>query len=150
MIPEREKGSDAAEEIVSPVRRTRRVLINLCQYMRQKDKDAQIITWNIKDNFTFLPIEDFPDDVLAVSEYFSGYRKNLKDDRRVYLKFSIHTTNDDNALYREMINWAEAFGSTLTPCLIQSSTASLIGWLVYSSYFLIQFFYIEQNILKES
>ena len=59
----------------------------------------------------------------------------MKDDRRSYIKLAIHTPNDDQKLYREIVRWCDAVGCSLTECLIQSSSASLIGWIVYSSYF---------------
>ncbi len=129
------EAEEASPDDTTPFTRIRSKLISFYQYMREIDSESQIMTWFIKDNFHFLPIDNVPNDVLGMKRYFQGIRGNMKNDRKNYISFSVHTPNDRKILEYKMQEWAESFGFTLLPCLIQSSTAKYVGWLAYSSYY---------------
>jgi len=120
---------------ITPLKRIRSKLIAFCEYMREMDADSQILTWTIKENFSFLPIDQIPDKVLGLQKYFQGIRANMKNDRKTYISLSVHTPNDKIYLQQKLEAWAESFGYSLVSCLIQTSSAKYVGWLAYSSYF---------------
>ncbi len=135
MITPITESEEESPEDTTPIIRIRSKLMAFYQYMREVDKESQILNWIVKDNFVFLPIEKVPHDVLGLKTYFQGIRGNMKNDRKAYISFSVHTPNDSTLLEHKMQEWAESFGFSLLPCLIQSSTARYVGWLAYSSYY---------------
>ena len=131
------------EEIKSPIIRIRETLISLVSQIRSFDSEAKIISWKTSPNFTYLPEDEFPEDLLSISTYFKGYRANLKADKRVYLKVGLHTPNSQAALQSFVSTWAYLYNYNFKKILIQAEDPAFIGWLAYSTQ------YTDIEVLKE-
>ena len=123
--------NDAEEK--SPVDRMREFLIKMTNQIKSYDKDAKIISWKTSDNFTYMNMDDFPSDVAEMALYFNGLRRNIKTDKRVYLRVGIHTPNSQSRMYSLMDSWMRLYGYSFSKCIIQAESSTCIGWLVYSS-----------------
>lgn len=131
--PENDNGIlDSKESDKSPSQRIKEFLADFAKRVKKEDKDAKIMSWKTGSNFTYLG-DEFPTDIAEVSRYFSGFRKNLKADKRVYLRVAIHTPNSETKLRSNLIDWMRVFGYIINKCIIQAETSTCIGWLVYSS-----------------
>jgi hypothetical protein len=82
-----------------PTERVRDYLIKFYKEMKQCDDRSEIISFVMKPNFTYLPADKFPQDVVEMARYFKGFRKNIKSGKRVYISLAIHTP--DKALELE-------------------------------------------------
>ena len=60
----------------------------------------------------YLSMEDFPKEVLGIQKYFQGFRINMKNDRKVYISFALHTQGNKNVMQNHVQTWAEAYGYT--------------------------------------
>ena len=111
-------------------------LILMCNELLQSDKDAKIITWRCKKTFTYLNMGSFPDETPDIAKYFQGYRDKVRGDRRVYLKFAVHSPRTPfQRIEKDLQEWAKLYDYSVSRCLIQSDNAAFIGWICYSSYY---------------
>ena len=115
----------------------------MCTQMEIIDDEAKIISWRNKHNFTFMNTADFSEDIADIAKYFNGFRQNMQPERRLYIKMGIHTPNDPKRILRELRQWTQLYGYTISECMIQADNASYIGWIAYSSY------YTDTGKLKE-
>ena len=126
--------TDEEGELKSPVQRLKEVLQSLVVQAKIHDADAKIISWSTSNNFTYLP-ETFPDDLATIAKYFKGVTAKVKADKRIYLRFGIHTHHNARLLEEHLSNWASLYAYTFRKCIIQAESEALIGWLVYSTQF---------------
>ena len=134
--PEKEEDQDSDNvDYRSNLTRIREILINMTQQIRVLDPQAEIISWKTSDDFNFMNKQEFPEDISKVAKFFKGYRKNMKPDRRAYIKFGIHTPNNFDKLETDLKDWAETEAYNLNRCLIQTDDAGFVGLICYSSYF---------------
>ena len=111
------------------------ILKSLVTQLGIMDDKAEIISWKTQNNFSFLPKQEFPTDVSTIAKYFKGFRKKMRSDRRIYIKFGLHTKNDMGALEEGMKEWVGLYSYTFTKCLIQSDDAGFVGVICYTSQF---------------
>ena len=117
----------------SNAQRIRDILISLTTQLQILDDGCKIISWKAGEKFSFLNTNEFPEDVAAIAKFFKGYRKGMKEDRRAYIRFGLHTPNNAEDLEKEMQAWAELLDYSVNRCLIQSDDAGYVGWICYSS-----------------
>ena len=116
--------------------KVRDLLILMCNELTQCDKEARIISWRNKKTFQLLKLDSFPEEAPEISTFFQGFRAKVRGDRRVYIKFAIHSpTTPFQRIEKDLQNWAKLYEYSITRCLIQSDNAEFIGWICYSSYF---------------
>ena len=139
MMIQLDKGKDLEVNILdskdkdkNPSQRVLEFLASFADQVRKADKDAKVMSWKTSPNFTHLE-EEFPTNVAEVSRYFSGYRKNFKADKRLYIRVAIHTPNSQTKLSANLMEWMRLHGYLINKCIIQAETSTCIGWLCYSS-----------------
>ena len=135
ITPLKKELDDKGEEILNVPQRIRTFLMSMCEQLTLIDEEAKIISWRNKKNFTYMNTEEFSEEVSEIAKYFNGYRKGLEVGRRIYIKFGLHTPNDAKRTEREIKQWAQLYGYTVTKCMIQADNASYIGWITYSTYY---------------
>ena len=135
ITPLKKEVDDAGVELKTAPKRIRETLISLCSQLELVDDEAQIISWNNKKNFSYMNTKEFSEDTAVIAKYFNGFRQGLMAERRIYLKMGIHTPNDQKKLLKELKQWTQLYGYTITECMIQADNASFIGWIAYSSYY---------------
>ena len=138
MIPpeiEDEEGDGADTNYRDNYDRIKEILTTLVTQLRILDEKVEVISWRSKQDFSFLPKGSFPDDVATIAKFFKGFKKRMRADRRVYIKFGVHTPNDFNRVEEDLQSWAELYSYTIKRCLIQSNDAGYVGWICYTSQF---------------
>ena len=133
---------DSNDKDKHPSQRVLEFLASFVDQIKKADKDAKVMSWKTSPNFTYLE-EEFLTDVAEVSRYFSGYRKNFKADKRIYLRVAIHTPNSQTRLASNLMEWMRLHGYLINKCIIQAETSTCIGWLCYSSQ------HTDTNAMKE-
>ena len=126
----------------NPSQRILEFLASFVEQTKKLDRDSRIMSWKTTGNFTYIS-EDFPTDVAEVAKFFNGYRKNLKADKRVYIRVAIHTPNSELKLHQNLQEWMRAHGYLINKCIIQAETSTCVGWLCYSSQ------HTDTNTMKE-
>jgi hypothetical protein len=119
----------------SPTEIVRDYLSKFYKEMKRCDDRSEIISFVMKPNFTYLPSDNFPQDVVEMARFFKGFRRNIKPGKRVYISLAIHTPANALDLERQLENWAQLHSFTFRRTIIQSESATCIGWLAYSSYY---------------
>jgi hypothetical protein len=84
-------GEEDANDDKSPMEIVRDYLIKFYKEMKRCDSRAEVISYIMSPNFTYLPVDKVPKDVVEMAKYFKGYRKNIKPGKRVYITLAIHT-----------------------------------------------------------
>jgi hypothetical protein len=140
IMPGQDKDSgttddDNDDDPKSPTEIVRDYLQKFYKEMKRCDDRAEIISSIMKPNFTYLPADKFPQDVVEMARYFKGFRRNIKPGKRVYVSLAIHTPGNALELERQLENWAQLYAFTFRRTIIQSESATCIGWLAYSSYY---------------
>ena len=125
---------EEGDEEKSPAQKVRDILATFYSQMRKYDSKARLITWRTKPDFSQLG-DNFPTDIAQIAMYFNGYRSNIKADKRMYFRISIHTPNSQSKLSQILSSWCRIFGYSITKCVIQAENSTCIGWLCYSSKF---------------
>jgi hypothetical protein len=128
-------GEEDDNEEKSPTEIVREYLIKFYKEMKRCDDKSEIVSYIMSPNFTYLPADKFPKDVVEMAKYFKGYRKNIKPGKRVYITLAIHTPENPLDLERQLETWVQLHSFTFRRTIIQSESATCIGWLAYSSYY---------------
>jgi hypothetical protein len=108
--------SENTEEDKSPTQRVMEVLASFVVQVKTADPDAKIMTWKTSPNFSYMN-DEFPTDVAEVALHFSGFRANIKADKRVYLRVAIHTPNSESKLFANLSEWMRIYGYNINKCI---------------------------------
>ena len=133
--PEDDQGEVTEAGYRDNMARIKEVLTTLVTQLRIVDEKAEIISWRSKKEFSFLPKGEFPSDISTIAKYFKGFQKKMRQDRRVYIKFGVHTKGNFDTLEKDLQEWTNLYSYTMNRCLIQSDDAGFVGVLCYTSQF---------------
>ena len=123
------------DNVQTPSERHRSVLVSLVKFIKAFCPKALIVSWKNDDGFSVLPVKnaDLPSDIVEISKYFDGFKARLKDGRRNYFKFCLHTPGWATALTEAKLqHFASLYSYVLYTCNIQAESSKTIGWLVYT------------------
>ena len=133
LLDQEDEEQEETKEEKSAVERFTEVLQTLSKQIFQSDNQAQLISWRTDNNFTYMPKDKFPEEVVEIAKYFPGFKKVLKPNRRSYFRFAVHTPNNFKVIEKTIGDWSRLYSYSFKRCLIQSENESYIGWLAYSN-----------------
>ena len=77
--------------------------------------------------------KEFPKEVDKIATFFNGYRTNIKETNKTFVKFCIHSPGQfDKKVEEKLLEWRNNHNFTLYRCTIQAESSRMIGWLAYS------------------
>ncbi len=135
-IAQQVQGTEKIDE--SAFSRIRTPLLEVFQQIKKIDENAKLMKWSDKKEFKTLDStndSDFPSDPAELALYFPGLRPK-QTSGRVFVRVRIHSPQRKENIVSEMVEWARLYSINFNKCVVQTESAEIAGWLLYSSQYM--------------
>ena len=135
-IAQQVQGTEKIDE--SAFSRIRTPLLEVFQQIKKIDENAKLMKWSDKKEFKTLDSTndtEFPSDPAELALYFPGLRPK-QTSGRVFVRVRIHSPERKENIVSEMVEWARLYSINFNKCVVQTESAEIAGWLLYSSQYM--------------